>query len=83
MADQIKYIGLESLGSFKTKHNEEIDEKLSEHNSSTDSHADIRNVIGSLNVVPDYSTSNEGQFLRIVNGVPMWTTIINAEEVSF
>ena len=33
--------------------------------------------------VPAYTAGNEGQFLRMVNGVPAWSTVPNAEEVRF
>ena len=36
-----------------------------------------------LNTIPSYSTSNNDQFLKIVNGSPTWVTIQNAEEVNF
>ena len=36
-----------------------------------------------LNTIPSYSTSNNDQFLKIVDGSPTWVTIQNAEEVNF
>ena len=36
-----------------------------------------------LNAVPSCTTSNNGQFLRVVNGVATWSTVPNAEEASF
>lgn len=36
-----------------------------------------------LNTIPSYSTANNGQFLRVINGSPIWATIQNAEEVKF
>ena len=36
---------------------------------------DVRSVIG----IPSYSTANNGQFLRVIDGTPTWTTIANAE----
>lgn len=33
--------------------------------------------------VPSCSTSNNGQFLRVVNGVAAWSTVPNAEEGEF
>lgn len=40
---------------------------------------------GSVTVseIPPCSTSNNGQFLRVVNGVVAWSTVPNAEEASF
>ena len=34
-------------------------------------------------VLPSYTSADEGKFLRIVNGVPTWVAIPNAEEASF
>ena len=36
-----------------------------------------------LNTIPSYSTSNNDQFLKIIDGSPVWVTIQNAEEVNF
>lgn len=36
-----------------------------------------------ISAVPTCSTSNNGQFLRVVSGVPAWSTIPNAEEATF
>ena len=36
-----------------------------------------------LDTIPSYSTDNNDQFLKIVNGSPVWATMQNAEEVSF
>lgn len=33
--------------------------------------------------IPAASASDNGKFLRVVNGVAAWTTIPNAEEASF
>jgi hypothetical protein len=33
--------------------------------------------------VPDCTTSDNGKFLRVVNGVAAWSTVPNAEEASF
>ena len=33
--------------------------------------------------IPTITTEDEGQFLRVVNGVAAWSTISNAEEASF
>ena len=35
------------------------------------------------NNLPDFSSANEGQILRIVNGMPTWFSFINAQEVAF
>lgn len=42
---------------------------------ATQEYVDIR--------VPAWTSADEGKFLRIVNGVPTWATINNAEGVSF
>lgn len=33
--------------------------------------------------IPATSASDNGKFLRVVNGVATWTTVSNAEEASF
>lgn len=33
--------------------------------------------------IPATTASNNGQFLRVVNGNPAWVTVPNAEEASF
>jgi hypothetical protein len=43
----------------------------------------VQEALNKANSFPSYSTSNNGQFLRIVNGVPTWVTISNAEEATF
>lgn len=44
---------------------------------------DIKNNINNIKQLPSYSTSNENQFLRVINGTPTWATVPNAEEASF
>ena len=36
-----------------------------------------------INALPDYSTLNNDQFLRIIQGTPTWVTVPNAEEATF
>lgn len=36
-----------------------------------------------INTLPACASSNNGQFLRVVNGAPAWATVPNAEEASF
>lgn len=36
-----------------------------------------------LDTIPSTTTENNGQFLRVVDGAPSWTTISNAEEAMF
>lgn len=36
-----------------------------------------------INALPAYASSNNGQFLRVVNGAPAWVTVPNAEGASF
>lgn len=36
-----------------------------------------------VKAVPNCSTSNNGQFLRVINGVATWSTVPNAEEATF
>ena len=42
-------------------------EYLSQNNSNITE--DVRSVIG----IPSYSTANNGQFLRVTDGIPTWT----------
>lgn len=57
-------------------------------------HSDLatadKTIIGAINEVrreaariPTYTSSNNGQFLRVINGEAKWSTIPNAEEVGF
>ena len=43
----------------------------------------LLNIAGQDIQIPEYSTENNNQFLRIVNGKPTWATIPNAEDSSF
>ena len=56
----------------------------------------IKNIIGelqvngspviteeTLNALPEYTDDNDGQFLRIIDGEPAWSTVPNAEEATF
>ena len=36
-----------------------------------------------INALPEYSDNNNGQFLRIIDGEPTWSTVPNAEEEVF
>lgn len=55
------------------------------------SHADTEHVLSvngktgviTVNAVPSCSATNNGQFLRVVNGAAAWSTVPNAEEASF
>ena len=33
--------------------------------------------------LPDYTSENDGEFLKIVNGIPTWVSVTSAEEVSY
>lgn len=56
-----------------------IDEKFLPDTVATK--ADIEAAIG--NALPAVTASDNGKFLRVVNGAPAWATVQNAEEVSF
>lgn len=43
----------------------------------------IEDVIKNMNQVPASTSSDNGKFLRVVDGVPAWVTLPNAEEASF
>ncbi len=37
----------------------------------------------SVKHIPACSTQDNGKFLRVINGIPTWATVPNAEEASF
>lgn len=39
--------------------------------------------LNSINPIIETTTSDNGKFLRVVNGAPVWATVLNAEEASF
>lgn len=39
--------------------------------------------VNSSGALPSYDASNEGQFLRIIGGVPAWSAVPNAEDNTF
>ena len=43
----------------------------------------ISNAIDAIYAVPSCTTSDNGKFLRVVNGIAAWQTVQNAEEVAF
>lgn len=68
----------------------DVEALIAAHNTDTSTHNDIRTSIDevssrldSIVTVPAVSTSNNGQFLRVVNGQWAATTVANAEEVGF
>lgn len=36
-----------------------------------------------VNTIPNYTTANNGQFLRVIDGAVAWSALPNAEEASF
>lgn len=71
----------------KTDLEQSIQESLNKADSALQS-APVTSVNGQtgaivLNTIPSYSTSNNDQFLKIVDGSPTWVTIQKAEEVNF
>lgn len=40
-------------------------------------------VSGSGSGLPEYTEADEGKFMRIINGAPVWSAVINGEEVKF
>ena len=71
----------------KTDLEQSIQESLNKADSALQS-APVTSVNGQtgaivLNTIPSNSTSNNDQFLKIVDGSPTWVTIQNAEEVNF
>lgn len=45
--------------------------------------AKVKTLINEVNEVPASTTSDEGKFLRVLNGAPTWSTVPNAEEGEF
>lgn len=77
--------GAVDLSPYQTKHDENLNTKSKE-------------IVGAINEInaklggggssaecslPTCDTSNNDQFLRVVNGVPAWTTVPNAEDNTF
>jgi hypothetical protein len=68
----------------------DVEALIAAHNTDTSAHNAIRTSIDEVSsrldrvvTVPAVSASNNGQFLRVVNGQWTATTIANAEEVEF
>lgn len=55
------------------------------HNNATTSTAGLMSETDKtkLDSIPVATTDNNGQFLRVISGVPTWASIANAEEASF
>lgn len=45
--------------------------------------ANLKSMVNDINGVPNSTTSDNGKFLRVVNGIPTWVSIPNAEEANF
>lgn len=45
--------------------------------------ANVKTLINEVNEVPIATTSDNGKFLRVMNGAPTWSTVPNAEEATF
>lgn len=43
----------------------------------------VRSNIGITTIIPKASIENNGQFLRVIDGVPVWSTVPRAEEATF
>lgn len=57
----------------------EIKDRLVTAESLLALHEYNKNAYMQAGSIPEATTSNNGQFLTVVNGVPTWTTIPNAE----
>ena len=72
---------------FFLENNEEnnfvIDDTMSPTSTNPVQNKVIYEAINSIKGLPSYTTSNDGQILRIVNGVPAWSAIPIAEEANF
>jgi hypothetical protein len=43
----------------------------------------VGDAINAITEVPDCTTEDDGKFLRVSNGIAVWQSVINAEEVAF
>lgn len=60
-----------------------VDSSLSSSSTNPIQNKVVYTAINNINAVPNCTTSNNGQFLRVVNGVATWSTVPNAEEATF
>ena len=90
----VNYVGKNSLSRFLEKLYETFSKKGHAHSKADIldfpiiPEATVESVNGKtgvviINEIPSCSTSNNGQFLRVVNGFASWSTVHNAEEASF
>lgn len=77
-SDKSKLNGIAS-GANKTT----VDSALSSTSTNPVQNKAVYTAINNIKGVPACTTSNNGQFLRVVNGSAAWATISNAEEASF
>ena len=60
-----------------------VDSALSSSSTNPVQNKAVYTAINNIKGVPSCTTSNNGQFLRVVNGVATWSTISSAEGASF
>ena len=60
-----------------------VDSALSSTSTNPVQNKAVYTAINNINGVPSCSTSNNGQFLRVVSGVATWSTVPSAEEATF
>ena len=60
-----------------------VDSSMSSTSTNPVQNKVVYTAINNIKGVPACTTSNNGQFLRVVNGVAAWSTIPNAEEATF
>lgn len=60
-----------------------VDSALSSTSTNPVQNKAVYTAINNIKGVPSCSTSNNGQFLRVVSGVATWSTVPSAEEATF
>lgn len=60
----------------------EIDTTLSIQGAAADAKA-VGDALVAINEVPTCTTTDNGKFLRVINGVATWSSVTNGEEVSY
>lgn len=74
----IKFPGLEDIYVIP-----EVDSSLNDSSTNPVQNKVVKAAIDGIKAVPACTASNNGQFLRVVNGAATWSAVPNAEEASF
>lgn len=77
----------ESISTLETNVNTQIndmDSKVDDTKEDLENQMEIlTDKINAMQSLPIPSTQDNGKFLIVINGVPTWTDVLNAEGVSF